>query len=161
MAPMALLRPSHTFRTGEMIRVRLLVNLTVLLAGGVWIGITLMACGYAGMLFVGGNVPPGSVLATTVWGNSASWSLAALPLFIWMGEILFRTKLSEEMFRGLAPWLNWIPGRLMHVNVLACGIFGSVSGSSAATCPTVAQIALPELYKRGYDKSLSLGSPAG
>ena len=139
----------------------LLVILTVLLAGGVWIAIALMACGYAGMLFVGGSVPPGSVLATTVWGNSASWSLAALPLFIWMGEILFRTKLSEEMFRGLAPWLNWIPGRLMHVNVLACGIFGSVSGSSAATCATVAKIALPELKKRGYDETVSLGSLAG
>ena len=139
----------------------LLVILTVLLAGGVWIAIALMACGYAGMLFVGGNVPPGSVLATTVWGNSASWSLAALPLFIWMGEILFRTKLSEEMFRGLAPWLNRIPGRLMHVNVLACGIFGSVSGSSAATCATVAKIALPELKRRGYDEMVSLGSLAG
>jgi len=133
----------------------------VLLAGGVWIAIALMACGYAGMLFVGGNVPPGSVLATTVWGNSASWTLAALPLFIWMGEILFRTRLSEEMFRGLAPWLNWLPGRLMHVNVLACGIFGSVSGSSAATCATVAKIALPELKKRGYDENISLGSLAG
>jgi tripartite ATP-independent transporter DctM subunit len=113
------------------------------------------------MLFVGGNISPGAVLATTVWGNSASWTLAALPLFIWMGEILFRTKLSEEMFRGLAPWLNWIPGRLMHVNVLACGIFGSVSGSSAATCATVAKIALPELKKRGYDEMVSLGSLAG
>jgi tripartite ATP-independent transporter DctM subunit len=139
----------------------LLVLLTMLLAGGVWIAIALMACGFAGMMFVGGNVPPGSVLATTVWGNSASWTLAALPLFIWMGEILFRTRLSEEMFRGLAPWLNWIPGRLMHVNVLACGIFGSVSGSSAATCATVAKIALPELKKRGYDEKISLGSLAG
>jgi tripartite ATP-independent transporter DctM subunit len=139
----------------------LLIILTVLLGAGVWIAIGLMACGYAGMLFVGGSVPPGSVLATTVWGNSASWALAALPLFIWMGEILFRTKLSEEMFRGLAPWLNRIPGRLMHVNVLACGIFGSVSGSSAATCATVAKIALPELKKRGYDEVVSLGSLAG
>ena len=112
------------------------------------------------MQFVGG-IPAGSVLATTVWGNSASWELAALPLFIWMGEILFRTKLSEEMFRGLAPWLGWVPGRLMHVNVLACGMFGSVSGSSAATCATVAKIALPELKRRGYDEMLSLGSLAG
>jgi tripartite ATP-independent transporter DctM subunit len=120
-----------------------------------------MATGWAGMQFAGGGIPAGSVLATTVWGNSASWSLAALPLFIWMGEILFRTKLSEEMFRGLAPWLNRIPGRLMHVNVLACGIFGSVSGSSAATCATVAKIALPELKKRGYDEMVSLGSLAG
>jgi tripartite ATP-independent transporter DctM subunit len=101
------------------------------------------------------------VLATTVWGNSASWELAALPLFIWMGEILFRTKLSEEMFRGLAPWLGWVPGRLMHVNVIASGLFGSVSGSSAATCATVAKIALPELKRRGYDEKLSLGSLAG
>ena len=143
------------------IAVILLLILTVLLGAGVWIAIGLMACGYAGMLFVGGNVPPGAVLATTVWGNSASWALAALPLFIWMGEILFRTKLSEEMFRGLSPWLNWLPGRLMHVNVLACGIFGSVSGSSAATCATVAKIALPELKKRGYDEVVSLGSLAG
>src|SRR3954466_9408081 len=143
------------------ISVLILLLLTALLAGGVWIAISLMACGYVGMQFVGGNIPAGAVLATTIWGNSASWTLAALPLFIWMGEILFRTKLSEEMFRGLAPWLNWLPGRLMHVNVIACGIFGSVSGSSAATCATVAKIALPELKRRGYDEMVSLGSLAG
>jgi len=131
-----------------------------LLAGGVWIAVSLLAVGWLGMLFVGG-VPAGQVLATTVWGNSASWELAALPLFIWMGEILFRTRLSEEMFRGLAPWLGWVPGRLMHVNVIASGLFGSVSGSSAATCATVAKIALPELKRRGYDEKLSLGSLAG
>ena len=136
----------------------LLILLVALLTGGLWIGITLIACGFAGMQFAGATIPPGPVLATTIWGNSASWTLAALPLFIWMGEILFRTRLSEEMFRGLAPWLNWLPGRLMHVNVLACGIFGSVSGSSAATTATVAKIALPELKKRGYDQMVSLGS---
>ena len=135
--------------------------LVVLLTFGVWIGIALLATGWAGMQFAGGGIPAGSVLATTIWGNSASWSLAALPLFIWMGEILFRTRLSEEMFRGFSPWLNWLPGRLMHVNVLACGVFGSVSGSSAATCATVAKIALPELKKRGYDEKLALGSLAG
>src|SRR3954452_21196672 len=139
----------------------LLLFLGILLGAGVWIAIALMACGWVGMQFVGGGIPAGPVLATKIWGNSASWELAALPLFIWMGEILFRTKLSEEMFRGLAPWLNWLPGRLMHVNVLACGIFGSVSGSSAATCATVAKIALPELKKRGYDETVSLGSLAG
>jgi tripartite ATP-independent transporter DctM subunit len=139
----------------------LLLLLAALLAGGVWIAIALMATGYVGMQFAAGGIPAGSVLATKIWGNSASWELAALPLFIWMGEILFRTRLSEEMFRGLAPWLNWLPGRLLHVNVLACGIFGSVSGSSAATCATVAKIALPELKKRGYDDMVSLGSLAG
>jgi tripartite ATP-independent transporter DctM subunit len=139
----------------------LLLLLAALLAGGVWIAIALMATGYVGMQFAAGGIPAGAVLATKIWGNSASWELAALPLFIWMGEILFRTRLSEEMFRGLAPWLNWLPGRLLHVNVLACGIFGSVSGSSAATCATVAKIALPELKKRGYDDAISLGSLAG
>src|ERR687894_2636266 len=139
----------------------LLLLLIALLAGGVWIAIALMACGFVGMQFGAGGISAGSVLATTIWGNSASFELAALPLFIWLGEILFRTRLSEEMFRGLAPWLGWIPGRLLHVNVLACGIFGSVSGSSAATCATVAKIALPELKKRGYDEKLSLGSLAG
>jgi tripartite ATP-independent transporter DctM subunit len=143
------------------ISIVLTVLMVVLLAGGVWIGVALLATGWAGMQFAPGGIPAGSVLATKIWGNSASWELAALPLFIWMGEILYRTRLSEEMFRGLAPWLNWIPGRLLHVNVLACGIFGSVSGSSAATCATVAKIALPELKKRGYDDMVSLGSLAG
>jgi len=139
----------------------LFILLVLLLAGGVWIGIALLACGYVGMQFIGGGIPAGPVLATTVWGSSASWTLAALPLFIWMGEILYRTNLSEQLFRGLAPWLNWLPGRLLHVNVLACGLFGSVSGSSTGTCATVARIALPELKKRGYDESVSIGSLAG
>jgi tripartite ATP-independent transporter DctM subunit len=134
--------------------------LGLLLAGGVWVAISLLAVGWLGMMLVGG-IPAGSVLATTIWGKSASWELSALPLFIWMGEILFRTRLSEEMFRGLAPWMRRVPGRLMHVNVLASGLFGSVSGSSAATTATVAKIALPELEKRGYDERLSIGSLAG
>ncbi|MEP9355146.1 TRAP transporter large permease subunit [Xanthobacter sp. KR7-65] len=147
----------------EMIEISglLLLLLMALLACGVWIAIALLVVGFVGMQFVAGGIPAGAVLATTIWGNSASWTLAALPLFVWMGEILFRTRLSEEMFRGLAPWLNWLPGRLMHVNVIACGLFGSVSGSSAATCATVAKIALPELKKRGYDENVSLGSLAG
>jgi tripartite ATP-independent transporter DctM subunit len=138
----------------------LLCILMALLAGGLWIGLALLAVGFAAMTIVA-NVPIGSVLATTVWASSASWTLTALPLFIWMGEILFRTRLSEQMFRGLSPWLQWLPGRLMHVNVVGCGIFAAVSGSSAATCATIGKIALPELEKRGYDKDMSLGSLAG
>jgi TRAP-type mannitol/chloroaromatic compound transport system permease large subunit len=101
------------------------------------------------------------VLATTVWSATASWTLAALPLFIWMGEILFRTRLSEQMFQGLSPWLQWLPGRLIHTNIVGCGIFAAVSGSSAATVATIGKIALPELKKRGYDERLSLGTLAG
>lgn len=147
----------------DLISISLLITvlLVVLLGSGVWIAIALLACGWVGMQFAPGAIPAGSVLATKIWGNAASWELSALPLFIWMGEILFRSKLSEEMFRGLAPWLGRVPGRLLHVNVLACGIFGSVSGSSAATCATVAKIALPELKRRGYPEMVALGSLAG
>src|SRR6478736_5204028 len=134
--------------------------LLLLLFAGIWIAISLAAVAWFGLHFFT-STPPDVNLFQSFWSSSASWTLAALPLFIWMGEILYRTKLSEEMFRGLAPWLNWLPGRLMHVNVLACGLFGSVSGSSAATCATVAKIALPELKKRGYDDTVSLGSLAG
>jgi tripartite ATP-independent transporter DctM subunit len=138
----------------------LLGFMIIVLASGVWIAVTLGLVGLVAMALTT-TVPIGSVLATTTWSASASWTLAALPLFIWMGEILFRTRLSEQMFRGLSPWLQWLPGRLMHVNVVGCGIFAAVSGSSAATCAKIGKIALPELEKRGYDRDMSLGSLAG
>lgn len=138
----------------------LLGVMILLLGSGVWIAVSLGLVGFVAMALTT-SLPLGSVLATTTWSASASWTLAALPLFIWMGEILFRTKLSEEMFRGLSPWVQWLPGRLTHVNVIGCGIFAAVSGSSAATCATIGKIALPELDKRGYDRGLSLGSLAG
>jgi tripartite ATP-independent transporter DctM subunit len=129
------------------------------LSGGIWIAMTLAICGWVGQAFFV-NTQPGKNLFSAFWETNASWELAALPLFIWMGEILFRTKLSEDMFEGLRPWLNRVPGRLMHTTVLGCGIFGSVSGSSAATCATIAKVALPELKKRGYDEKLALGALA-
>jgi tripartite ATP-independent transporter DctM subunit len=135
--------------------------LVLLLSGGVWIGMTLLICGFIAMQFAPAGISIGAALATNAWSGNASWSLAALPLFVWMGEILYRTKLSDEMFRGLSPWLNWLPGRLVHVNVLGCGLFGAVSGSSAATTAMVAKITLPELKARGYDEMISLGSIAG
>ena len=137
----------------------LLIIMLLFLSGGIWIAMTLAICGWVGQAFFV-NTQPGKNLFSAFWETNASWELAALPLFIWMGEILFRTKLSEEMFEGLRPWLNRIPGRLMHTTVLGCGIFGSVSGSSAATCATIAKVALPELKKRGYDESLALGALA-
>jgi len=137
----------------------LLIIMLILLTGGVWIAMTLAICGWVGQAFFV-NTQAGKNLFSAFWESNASWELAALPLFIWMGEILFRTKLSEEMFEGLRPWLNRIPGRLMHTTILGCGIFGSVSGSSAATCATISKVALPELKKRGYDENLALGSLA-
>jgi len=137
----------------------LLIIMMMLLSGGIWIAMTLAICGWVGQAFFV-NTQPGKNLFSAFWESNASWELAALPLFIWMGEILFRTKLSEEMFEGLRPWLNRIPGRLMHTTVLGCGIFGSVSGSSAATCATISKVALPELKKRGYDEKLALGALA-
>jgi tripartite ATP-independent transporter DctM subunit len=138
----------------------LLILLLVLLGAGVWIAIALGCVALFGFTVFTDN-PPAVNLFQSLWGAASAWSLAALPLFIWMGEILYRTKLSEEMFEGLAPWLEWLPGRLMHVNVLACGIFGSVSGSSTATCATIAKVALPELVRRGYDEKVCLGSLCG
>jgi tripartite ATP-independent transporter DctM subunit len=137
----------------------LLALMLVLLASGVWIAMTLAICGWVGQAFFV-DTQPGKNLFSAFWESNASWELAALPLFIWMGEILFRTKLSEEMFDGLRPWLNRVPGRLMHTTIIGCGIFGSVSGSSAATCATISKVALPQLLKRGYDERIALGSLA-
>ncbi len=138
----------------------LLVALFALLGSGLWVAMSLLGVGMIGMTFFT-NAPVGPILATTVWGASNSWALAALPLFIWMGEILFRSRLSEDMFVGLAPWMNSIPGRLLHVNVLGCAIFAAVSGSSAATAATIGKMSIPELHKRGYDETMSIGTLAG
>ncbi|MBK5204117.1 MAG: TRAP transporter large permease subunit [Polaromonas sp.] len=134
--------------------------LFLLLGLGVWVAPALIAVGILGMQ-VFSDAPGGSILATTSWASSANWTMTALPLFIWMGEILFRTKLSDDMFAGLAPWVDRLPGRLLHVNVFGCGIFAAVSGSSAATAATIGRISLPELKSRGYPESISIGSLAG
>src|SRR4030095_10313795 len=126
----------------------LLALLLVLLAGGVWIAIALAVVAWCGLQFFT-STPPDVNLFQSFWSTTASWNLAALPLFVWMGEILYRTKLSDEMFEGLSPWLGWLPGRLMHVNVLACGIFGTVSGSAAAAWATIATGELPRHKRRG------------
>jgi tripartite ATP-independent transporter DctM subunit len=135
----------------------LLVVMTALLASGLWLAISLLAVGLFGLL-VYTSSPAGRVIATTMWGGSDSWALTALPLFIWMAEILFRTRLSDDIFSGLAPWLTRIPGRLIHVNIVGCGVFSAVSGSNAATCATIAKIALPELMRRGYDERMVIGT---
>ncbi|HSM20462.1 MAG TPA: TRAP transporter large permease subunit, partial [Hyphomicrobiales bacterium] len=138
----------------------LVLLLFALLASGVWVAFSLFAAGFAATLIFS-TAPVGKVLATSVWSASAEWSLAALPLFIWMGEILFRSRLSGDLFSGLAPWLNRLPGGLLHVNILGCGLFAAVSGSSAATCATVGKVSIPELMQRGYDEKMVLGTIAG
>ena len=138
----------------------LIVSLFGFLAGGVWVGLTLAGTAWIGMeLF--STRPAGDAMAITIWGASSSWTLTALPLFLWMGEILFRTRLSQDLFTGLAPWLNKLPGRLLHTNVIGCAIFAAVSGSSAATCATIGKMTLPELKKRGYPDNMVIGTLAG
>jgi len=134
--------------------------LFLILASGVWIGLTLSGVAWIAMQLFSSR-PAGDAMAVTIWGSSSSWTLTALPLFVWMGEILFRTRLSQDMFRGLAPWMQSLPGRLLHVNVVGCAIFAAVSGSSAATCATIGKMSLPELKKRGYPDGISVGSLAG
>ncbi|MER1966681.1 TRAP transporter large permease subunit [Castellaniella sp. GW247-6E4] len=134
--------------------------LFALLAGGLWIGLALIGVAWIGMeLFT--SRPVGDAMAITIWGASSAWTLTALPLFIWMGEILFRTRLSKDMFNGLAPWLEFLPGRLLHTQVVGCTIFAAVSGSSAATCATIGKMALPELKRRGYPDHMAIGTLAG
>ncbi len=134
--------------------------LILFMGGSIWIGISLFIVGIGGFFFFS-DVSFGSILSNIAWNNTSGSAMMALPFFIWMGEILFRSKISENLFRGLSPWMDAIPGRLVHVNVLACTFFAAVSGSSAATTATVGKITVPELQKRGYDYDLSIGSLAG
>ena len=138
----------------------LIVALFAILGSGVWIGLSLAGVAWIGMQLFSSR-PAGDAMAVTIWGSSSSWTLTALPLFIWMGEILFRTRLSSDMFRGLAPWMQSLPGRLLHTNVVGCAIFAAVSGSSAATCATIGKMSLPELSRRGYPDGIAIGSLAG
>jgi tripartite ATP-independent transporter DctM subunit len=138
----------------------LVATLFLILGSGVWIGLTLSGVAWIGMQLFSSR-PAGDAMAVTIWGSASSWTLTALPLFVWMGEILFRTRLSQDMFRGLAPWMQALPGRLLHVNVVGCAIFAAVSGSSAATCATIGKMSLPELKSRGYPDGISIGSLAG
>jgi tripartite ATP-independent transporter DctM subunit len=138
----------------------LIGSLLVILAFGVWIGLALGLVGYLALVLVAGADPALS-FGTTIWGSMNSWTLTALPMFIWMGEILFRSSLSDDMFKGLAPWMQRLPGRLLHTNVFGCGIFAAISGSSAATAATIGRMTIPELRKRGYDDFMNVGSLAG
>lgn len=138
-----------------------LIVLTLgLLASGVWVSITLLVVGIAIMHFFS-SVPTGSLIASTLWDASWGWTLTSLPLFVWMGEILFRTNLAGDMFRGLAPWLSRLPGGLLHVNILGCGILSAVTGSSAVTCATIGRMSVPELGRRGYPSGMTIGTLAG
>ena len=134
--------------------------LLIFLGSGVWVGISMIGVSTIGMMMFTSR-PVGDAMATTMWSMGSSWSLTALPLFVWMGEILFRTKLSENLFKGLSPWLSKLPGGLIHVNILGCAIFAAISGSSAATVATVGKMSIPELRKRNYPERFLLGTLAG
>jgi C4-dicarboxylate transporter DctM subunit len=142
------------------ITIALLVALLLILGSGVWVGLSLTGVAWLAVTLFSSR-PAGDAMAVTVWGSSSSWTLTALPLFVWMGEILFRTRLSQDMFKGLAPWVQGLPGRLLHTNVIGCTIFAAVSGSSAATCATIGKMTLPELTRRGYPEHMVIGTLAG
>ena len=130
------------------------------LGTGIWVAISMIGVSAFGMMLFTSR-PVGDAMATTIWGTTSSWTLTALPLFVWMGEILFRTKLSENLFEGLSPWMQKLPGGLIHVNVVGCALFAAISGSSAATVATVGKMSIPELRKRNYPEKILLGSLAG
>ena len=130
------------------------------LGSGIWVALSMIGVSAIGMMLFTSR-PVGDAMATTIWGTASSWTLTALPLFVWMGEILFRTKLSENLFKGLSPWMQKLPGGLIHVNVVGCALFAAISGSSAATVATVGKMSIPELRKRNYPEKILLGSLAG
>ena len=130
------------------------------LGTGIWVALSMVGVSAIGMMLFTSR-PVGDAMATTIWGTASSWTLTALPLFVWMGEILFRTKLSENLFKGLSPWMQKLPGGLIHVNVVGCALFAAISGSSAATVATVGKMSIPELRKRKYPEKILLGSLAG
>ena len=130
------------------------------LGSGIWVALSMIGVSAIGMMIFTSR-PVGDAMSTTIWGTSSSWTLTALPLFVWMGEILFRTKLSENLFKGLSPWMQKLPGGLIHVNVVGCALFAAISGSSAATVATVGKMSIPELRKRNYPEKILLGSLAG
>ena len=134
--------------------------LLLFLSSGVWVALSMVGVSTIGMILFTSR-PVGDAMATTIWGTSSSWTLTALPLFVWMGEILFRTKLSQNLFEGLSPWMQRLPGGLIHVNVVGCALFAAISGSSAATVATVGKMSIPELRKRNYPEKILLGSLAG
>ena len=137
-----------------------IVVLLFFLGSGIWVAVSMIGVSAIGMMLFTTR-PVGDAMATTIWGTSSSWTLTALPLFVWMGEILFRTKLSENLFKGLSPWMQKLPGGLIHVNVVGCALFAAISGSSAATVATVGKMSIPELRKRSYPEKILLGSLAG
>src|SRR5699024_104955 len=143
--------------TPTLISIILAITLIVLLGSGLWVAISLLTLGFIGLQFFAG-VPSLHILGGAAWSSVSGWSLTPLPLFIWMGEILFHSRLSEDIFSGIEPWLRRLPGRLLHVNVFGSGLFAAVSGSSAATCATIGRISCPELNKRGYDEGMAIGS---
>jgi C4-dicarboxylate transporter, DctM subunit len=136
-----------------------ILTLAILLGSGVWIAFALIGTAWVALAFFS-TFSPGPILASDFWGASYGWDLTALPMFIWMGEILFRSGLADNMFRGLSPWLNRLPGRLLHTNIIGSGMFAAVCGSSAATCATVGKMTLPELERRGYDPQMAIGTLA-
>ena len=137
-----------------------IIVLLFFLGSGIWVALSMIGVSAIGMMLFTSR-PVGDAMATTIWGTSSSWPLTALPLFVWMGEILFRTRLSENLFKGLSPWMQKLPGGLIHVNVVGCALFAAISGSSAATVATVGKMSIPELRKRNYPEKILLGSLAG
>jgi tripartite ATP-independent transporter DctM subunit len=138
----------------------LVISLVILLGSGVWIALSLLTASLIMFTFFA-PLDPGSIMSATMWDASWGWALTALPLFVWMGEILMRSGLSSSLFRGLSPWVAGLPGGLMHVNVIGCGVMAAVSGSSAVTCATVGRMSIPELSSRNYDRRMMIGSLAG
>ena len=136
----------------------LIGGLLVLLALGLEVGVAMGLAAAVGLVFIVDK--PLVQFAWTAWESLNSFTLLAMPLFIFMGAVFSRSGALNLLFAALDKWLGWLPGGLASVVIAANGLFGAVSGSSVAAAATFSMIAYPEMEKRRYEPKLALGSIA-
>ncbi len=110
---------------------------------GVWIAISLGVAGIVSILIL--NPTGTQVIANCVWKLCTDFTLTAIPLFLVMGEIIIESGVSKRFYKAVAKYLKHVPGGLLHSNVVACGIFAAISGSSPATAAAIGGVAIPEM----------------
>ena len=138
----------------------LIVLLFVLFALGVEISISLGLVGVLGLLYLKGFSVGLGVVGSIAWSNASSFSFIAVPLFIFMSGILLHSGIGKGLYTAVARWVSFLPGGLAVASIFSCAIFAAISGSSVATAATIGMIAIPEMQRRGYARTMIFGSLA-
>ena len=138
----------------------IMLFLFTFLASGMWIQFALYGVALFALMLLGKGGMHG-MLGSLLFNSVSSYSLVAIPLFIFMGEVLIKSESSVPLFRGVQKILGPFPGGMLHTNIISCSIFAACSGSSTATTLAIGEVSYPELTKAGYDRKITLGSIAG